>query len=525
MPSLTDFQQDIARLRELFKTAPLIQFQRAARELLVTWREREFARKAGEITTLSQLYAQLVRDAAGSSVYTPADLAAELFEKTPWEAGDAILDCSGGTGNLARPFAMAGAQVTLMDKDETALAIAEMELPGIRVIRGDFLKSDGQWDVIIGNPPWEGHKTMSLEDKAALREAFPGVMGNKADLHFAFFIQAHERLRQGGTLAFLVSRYWLEAESARSLRQFILRHFTITYLHDWYGVRPFGAGVDPLLIVLKKQIPTQIYGFPVRRQDAGAFMMRSDHLSEFSMKLLTSEERRLRRIIAQTASQSLGEAGSFHQGIITGFDKAFIMSPREARARGIEAELLVDWIKSSDLRQVSDPLGNQKLVTEKRLIYADASAGAYPGFMAYIEGFRERLASRREVKSGLLPYYQIQWGRERSLFESRRILFPYKAPASLFVNAANVFHSADVYSYVTDLDQQWLCQILNSPIYDRYIKTELKKLGGTLYEYYPHRLRRVLIPDPIRFPDAAAYLKLIEDQMGGTDHETNAAGL
>ena len=76
-----------------------------------------------------------------------------------------------------------------------------------------------------------------------------------------------------------------------------------------------------------------------------------------------------------------------------------------------------------------------------------------------------------------------------------------------------------MYSYGTNLDNNWLCQLLNSPTYDRYIKTELKKLGGTLYEYYPHRLEQIWIPDPMEYPDVEAYLGMIEEQL--MEEDTN----
>ena len=519
MHNSSSFKQDILRLRELFTRAPFLEFEDKKKVVLKRWVGELPAKQAKGVFKLSDLYTHLVKKTSGSSIYTPPTLVAELFHKTPWHLDQDILDCSGGTGNIARPFAQAGGKVTLMDTDETALAIAEMELEGIRTSSEDFLKAEGQWDVIIGNPPWEGHKTMTMAQKEALRLQFPEIMGNKADLHFAFFAKAHDLLKQEGVLSFFVARYWLEAESAKALREFILNHFTILYLHDWYGTRPFGAGVDPILIVLQKKVAHQSYPIPVLREDVGTFIINSTDLSGDSMKLLTKQELKLRSLIKKTGAMTLGEAGRFYQGIITGFDKAFIMTPRQAKERGIEQELLVDWIKSSDLRKLAGPLPSGQLVTDKRLVYADIQAKEYKGFMAYIEQHRERLETRREVKKGVREFYQLQWGRDRELFDSKRILFPYKASASLFVPAEQLFHSADVYSYRTNLDNNWLCQLLNSPTYDRYIKTELKKLGGTLYEYYPHRLERIWIPDPLQYPDVEDYLRMIEDQLREEDSD------
>lgn len=484
--------------------APLVEYQRVRDQILDEYKAKLPKAKRNRITSLSGLYGEIVREGEGSSVYTPRELAWELFLKTPKMDQARILDCSGGTGDLARPFFEAGLPVTLMDTDGLALAIAALENPQARICHEDFLKSTAKWDIIIGNPPYQGHKTMTMAQKAWLKIHFGEVMDNKSDLYNAFFAKSWSALEEGGILSFIVSRYWLESESAKLLRRYLLSRFRILYLHDWYGDRPFGAGVDPLLIILKKETAARDYTIPAVRQDIGAFAISSADLSEESMKLLTPRERRLRKIIESHTTRTLGDDGQFSQGIITGFDKAFITTREEAARNGVEAELLVPWVKSSDL---------EKTDHSKRLIYAQKEAGRYPGFMAYIEEHRTRLSLRREVKNGVRAFYELQWGRSRELFENRRILFPYKAPASRFVIAGGLFHSADIYSYTGKTDPEWLCALLNSPIYDGYIKTELKKLGRDLYEYYPHRLKKIRIPDMTIYPDPAVFLEKIQKEL------------
>lgn len=504
MLNRTEFHNDIIRLRELSLIAPFVEYEKAREELVRIYCAELPKTTGSRVRSLSELYELIARGADGSSVYTPPEMAGELYGRTPVISGARILDCSGGTGNLVRPFLNASIPVTLMDTDPDALIVAELENPGIKTLNESFLETESRWDVIIGNPPYKGHKTMAPAEKAWLKEHYPMVMDNKSDLYNAFFAKGWASLSDGGILSFIVSRYWLESESARALRRFILDRFRILYIHDWYGERPFGAGVDPLLIILRKEKVSGPYDIKVLRQDAGSFRISSQDLTEASMKLLTERERALRRVIADNTITTLGQAGEFRQGIITGFDKAFIMTREEAREQGIEDELLVPWIKSRDLRGMREA---------KFLIYAPRDPAGFPGFLKYIEGHRERLSSRREVRLGLRGFHELQWGRRREFFEGERILFAYKAPSSGFTVRRGLFHSADVYSYNSNISLQWLCTILNSPLYDTYIKTELKKLGRDLYEYYPHRLNNIRIPDPAKYPDPGEYLMKIEKEL------------
>ncbi|WDU84527.1 hypothetical protein PWK10_09195 [Caloramator sp. Dgby_cultured_2] len=66
------------------------------------------------------------------------------------------------------------------------------------------------------------------------------------------------------------------------------------------------------------------------------------------------------------------------------------------------------------------------------------------------------------------------------------------------------YFSADVYGlkllglYESLYSYEFLVGILNSSIYEFYIKTHLKKLGDNLYEYYPYNLLRIKIPEYIK---------------------------
>lgn len=483
--------QVIKTLRELFNKAPFLEFQKARQKLL----------QASGHEDLSSWYEARVRQAANSSVYTPRELAQELFSRMPRVSGR-YLDACAGTGRLARPFLKAGLDVTLLDEDDLALDIAAMEL-GAKTYQADFLTWQGTYDVILSNPPYEGHKTMSLETRTRLKADFPEVMKGKADLSYAFFVQAHRLLKPGGLAGFIVSRYWLEAQWAEPLREFILSHFTILYLHDYYGSRPFGAGIDPLIIILKKQVPPRDHQVTVKRGQE-TFDFPQAAWSSQDMKPLTRRERQLKAVMAKLCPTSLGEEGSFHQGIITGLDKAFVMTRQEALAHGIEEELLVPWIKSKDLRSGGG---------EKVLIYAQREAKAYAGFMNYIERYRADLSRRREVMKGSRAFYELQWGRQKEVFEEAQILFAFKAAKNDFRPAAGRFHSADIYGYRSKLPTQWLLTLLNSQLYETYTQLFLKKLGADLYEYYPHRLGQVRLPDPQAYPDPNDFISCVTAAM------------
>ncbi|MDP4090668.1 MAG: TaqI-like C-terminal specificity domain-containing protein, partial [Bacillota bacterium] len=188
---------------------------------------------------------------------------------------------------------------------------------------------------------------------------------------------------------------------------------------------------------------------------------------------------------------------SSYQGIITGCDKAFIVSRNIIEEYDIEGRILRPWIKSSSIKREGVEVRDELFLIYSNLIEDEEE---YPNAIRFIGKFRERLEQRRECRSGKRKWYELQWGREPSIFEGRKIIFPYKCNRNTFAIDGGSYFSADVYSLVIkdniymDLDYEFLQLVLNSALYEFYFKCFAKKLGGRLFEYYPNNLNRLRIP-------------------------------
>ncbi len=475
-----------------------------------------YREKYGEFTDgsdLSDLFYAAVRNNIRSTVSTPREISRNIALSI--ENPGKVLDAGCGTGNLTMELLSTHGKdtdITCLDEDTEALKVLEERAyfngyENVKTVKGNFLDFKGKFDTIISNPPYSGHKDLEKKLRESMRKKYPLVYKNKGDLYYTFFPKAYELLNEGGVLSFVVSRYFLEAESAGGLREFILRNFRILYMYDYYGERPFSQGIDPLIITLKKEKAPDNYTFPAVRGSM-SFTSEKKYLGKFSMTPITSEEYNLKEAIGRRTLLTLDGAGSFHQGIITGYDGAFVLKKDPEGNYPVEEDLLVPWIKNSYLKYGR---GQE----ESCLIYPPADISGYPKFMEYIENFRERLSSRREVLNNKRKWYELQWGRKKELFMGERIIFPYKGEKARFKVGENVFHSADIYSYTTDIIPYPVLEyLLNSDIYDKYIKLHLKKLGRDLYDYYPSRLGKVRIPLVYTIPDAELFLNEIRNETG-----------
>lgn len=429
------------------------------------------------------------------------------------------------------------------DLDETAVEICIVEffiLTGILaggICTGDFLLDDfEEVDFILGNPPYMGHKQIEAAYRQKLTSLYDDVFYDKGDLSYCFIKKAIGTLKNAGRLLFITSRYMLEAQNGEGVRRLMLRTGHLQHIVDFYGIRLIkGAGVDNMILDYIKgdesvksdeaacgsmstsaMKETVTYRFKKAATGQGMRVFediqsgthqlvdckRLNLLNQSSggFSFLSEEEEQL---LNKIVGLSLSEIAMSSQGIISGCDGAFILTPQQADFYRVEKNLLFPWIKSSAISQYSlQPVESASL----QLIYSNLMHNVeedYPNALTYISRCRERLEERRECKNGVRKWYELQWGRTLELFLGRKLIFPYKSTSNRFaIDEGNCF-SADVYSitikpiFESFFSYEYLAGILNSSLYEFYIKSMAKKLGEDLYDYYPNKVMTLRIPEGI----------------------------
>lgn len=393
-----------------------------------------------------------------------------------------------------------------------------MDREGISNDGGLFWKSG--FDIIVGNPPYIGHKKISGKYRKDLGIIYGDIFRDKADISFCFIKSSIDRLSKGGRLCFITSRYFMESPSGMALRNYIKQNCSIESIIDFYGVRIMkGISVDPVIVtflksdekdgnmikVSKAQISLKnIEGEKVFNElENGnvkyfsSFLYPQYMLRDEGWTLCPMEEMAVLKKIEARMKLRLNDVCRSFQGIITGCDSAFIVDEASIEDMGIERSITRRWIKNSCVKKYK--------VEESRLriIYSDFidEPVNYGGAISYIERYRERLENRRECKRGVRKWYQLQWGRDNKLFEGLKIVFPYKSSCNRFALDRGSYSSADVYGmvirpeYDTRISYEYLLGILNSRLYEFYFKSFAKKLGAGLYDYYPNTLMRLMVPD------------------------------
>lgn len=394
------------------------------------------------------------------------------------------------------------------DIDKTAIIILKIDLfrlTGIinnkNFIVKDFLMDDvkGKFDFIIGNPPYIGHKNVDRNYSKILKKKYKEVYEDKGDVSYCFFSRALKCLNKTGKLGFIISRYFCEASSGKKLRKFILNNANIKLIIDFYGIRPFkDIGIDPIIIYLKNEKNCSAENKikiikPNHKGEFTRFFIKKGELDSEGWVIINETERKMLNKIIRKCKFLLSDICNSHQGIITGCDKAFILDREVINVKHIEEDIVKPWIKSSYIHKYKvNP-------TERYIIYLNkVEEEKYKNSINYVSKYKDKLENRRECRAGRREWYEIQWARKPEIFENEKIVFPYKASHNRFALDRGSYFSADVYCLTLKkqgiFNYEMLLYILNSSIYEFYIKSFAKKLGENLYEYYPNKLMKLKIP-------------------------------
>ncbi|QGU95002.1 N-6 DNA methylase [Clostridium bovifaecis] len=434
------------------------------------------------------------------------------------------------------------------DIDERALKILAIDLFSIcgyynsnNFKKTDFLtdETEGKYQIIIGNPPYIGHKAMDKEYSKRLKTKFKEIYKDKGDISYCFFQGALNSLDKKGRLCFITSRYFMESPSGEELRKVLKELCSLYKIVDFYGIRPFKkAGIDPVIVFLineqEREDCIEIIkpiGSTKKNKDnfyRSLFLNEGNHYRRFFMNknLLNNKgwiirDEKERNIISKIEERSFTHLYNIcdsYQGIITGCDKAFVVNKQTIEDKELEQNIIKPWIKSSYINKDDIQKG------DTYLIYSDIIENPedYPNAIKYISREKHKLIERRECKRGARKWYELQWGRKKEIFDGEKIIFPYKASSNRFALDKGNYFSADVYALVLQenvpFTYKYLISLLNSRIYEFYFQSFAKKLGDDLYEYYPNNLMKLCIPtmgekEALLEEDIQALFNLSEEEI------------
>ncbi len=288
----------------------------------------------------------------------------------------------------------------------------------------------GGFDIVIGNPPYVRQELIKAM-KPTYKRLFPEVYVGTADLYVYFYKRGTELLRRHGILAYISSNKFLRAAYGRKLRTFFSDTQRIQRLLDFGSVAVFKASVDTCILILENATsdgaPVSVATFrdasDVLRLSAAfrerAFRLHPRDLSAEGWTLASPETLQLLRKL-ETTGTPLGEyVDGLWRGVVTGYNKAFIIDAA-VRQRLISEdpksdELIKPLLRGRDLRKWRTDSTGQYLIFTRQGVEIDR----YPAVKKHLSQYREALENRA---AGPYQWYEIQANTAYyDKFENRRL--------------------------------------------------------------------------------------------------------
>lgn len=297
-------------------------------------------------------------------VYTPEEIVKLMVSDFNLEEMK-VLEPSCGDGNFVINL-LNSKELVAQDIDQEALNKMK-DRCGFQGKNEDFLSSDlnEKFDLIIGNPPYIRIQDLT-EDVRKQVKKFEVCKSGSVDIYYAFIEQSLKKLKENGTLRFIIPNTWLINSSAKKLRELLSKYDTEVF--DFENKKVFdNIGTYTCILTAKNsnnnkniKITTQNGFFELNKKTAAKEIWVNKPNLKFNF--------------------------TFENGLATLCDKAFIFEKKEgnkyfSRATNslveIEDEFIKPIIKASTLEQQwclypYDENGKKQKPTGKALNYLNS---------------------------------------------------------------------------------------------------------------------------------------------------------
>lgn len=473
------------------------------------------------------------------SVYTPTKVAKLLIRNgiKNYFNGDfsytklkniKVCDLTCGNGNLLLPmvellillskritgnYCYFDSWITGYDINENAVKLTKIKIVEILKnynLSGDInifvvdslsISTQKKFNIVLGNPPYIGEKN----NKEIFQNIKKSEFGKKfyeakMDYFYFFIIKGIEILEENGILSYLTTNYWLRADSGVKLREFLKNNGVFLELYNYDSSLFIKAKGQHNIIFLWKKNKNTDCNIKVVLPEKRFFLKNSEIYDETNKIFIADKNEKIKRNkIIRYSNFKLGDLVNINQGIVSGYDKAFILEEYKDELAGY----LKPFYKSKDIGKY---FNNEN---KYWILYLNGSKIPEKNILDYLFTEFEILSKRREVILGFKKWWELQWSRDEKIFTSPKILVRQRYKTNQFSYDEGEFYgSADIY-FITQKNKNvslfYILGFMNSKIFLEWFKIN-GKMKGKNFEFYSTPLKET----PIYYPENTDTIKQVE---------------
>ncbi|MBN2270480.1 MAG: Eco57I restriction-modification methylase domain-containing protein [Sedimentisphaerales bacterium] len=387
-----------------------------------------------------------------------------------------------------------------------------------------FNRKNPGFDAVIGNPPYVRQESLA-ENKAYFRRVY-AVYHGVADLYAYFMERSLSLLSKDSRFGVIVSNKWLRAAYGQPLREYLQRSVAVLEITDLAGLPVFeGATVRTIVLLCQKSVPDKhivLYAPPLPLEDflqmasgPDSTLLRNNPRMELPQSSLSPlgwsfSDQPVSSLVNTIAArgQPLREyaRGHFFRGVVTGLNKAFIISADTRKnliaAHKHSSEIIKPLVVGRNVRRYHILDDDKYLIFTRR----GTSINNYPAIKDYLSQFRRELTPKKRRKDptgrkpGSYQWFEIQDSVDYfAEFDRPKIISPDISTSVRFTLDMDGFYGSNT-TYCIGLKDLYLLGVLNSKLAQfvfQHICAGLEGHGETYLRFFGQYLEKF----PIRTID------------------------
>jgi adenine-specific DNA-methyltransferase len=394
--------------------------------------------------------------------------------------------------------------VELKKHPETSFEYFDWYLDFPELLNQDLVKSDGGFDIVIGNPPY-GAK-LSSDEKALFKQLYFDVHMRTPD-SFNYFISKSLRILNGdGVLSFIVPNNLLfQNENSKSRELLINKHQLKSVIN--LGDNTFENADVPtcIFVALKKFKENYRLQYSDFRNEhiknipffSPQSIIKRLEINQVPGLVLGMDSHNIRILkLIETLSWKIDEiALEVARGIDTGKDEIFRIPRKLAVEKGFEDELLRSVLVGGDMDKFKIVDSDYLLIYTSRTTKIDD----YPNIKEYLLQSKEKLQNRGEAKQGIMPWFALGRQRNPELFEEDKIILRQTSDSIRAAYDKHKFYTLNstlILKLKTDSRVliKFVLVVLNSRLNNYVYKNLTQEEGRTFAEVKPNNVRKLFVP-------------------------------
>ncbi|MEW6126917.1 MAG: TaqI-like C-terminal specificity domain-containing protein [Acidobacteriota bacterium] len=384
-----------------------------------------------------------------------------------------------------------------------AVEFAEVFEPEMREAIRAANENNAGFDIVLANPPYV-RMELFKPIKPLLKQNFPDVHAERADLYVYFYDRAHQLLRQGGVGAFISSNKWLRAGYGENLRQHLLDKQAFHLIVDFGDLPVFKATAYPAIFIWQKRERDNVPTTTATVEDLQTCYSEGirEYVIRVAQRISATQFRNGKpRLAVSSDITGMSVRGTRLKEIInvlvgwgvkTGLNDAFIINRQVgedliAQDKNCQ-EVIKPLLKGDDVRRYEIQFHDTYLIYLPHGI----DIRLYPVVCDYLRPFRERLENRATRQK----WYELQQPQVAytAFFTRPKIIFPDIAKEIRFAMDSKGYYSSNT-TYFIPLEDWFLLGVLNSSAIENYFREISSEIRGGYMRFFGQYMENLPIPD------------------------------